>query len=124
MRFPLNGNLIEFSSASLEVNQACAIESYANHGMCFRYGNLVIVHAILGGMHFFSQTHLFLVPPEYRPHTNAAGNIMCRRYSASVNTPLFGFPILVASDGRIAQQFNSDGESTIWEGEIFAAYTV
>lgn len=120
----LNGNLIEFSSASLEVNQACAIESYANHGMCFRYGNLVIVHAILGGMHFFSQTHLFLVPPEYRPHTNAAGNIMCRRYSASVNTPLFGFPILVASDGRIAQQFNSDGESTIWEGEIFAAYTV
>ena len=122
--FPLNGNLIEFSSASLEANQACAVESYATNAMCFKYGNLVIIRAVFGGMHFFSQTHLFIIPPKYRPRSNVSGNIMCRRYSASVNTPQLGFPVLVTPDGRIIQQFNSDGESTIWEGEIFAAYTV
>ena len=119
----LNGNLAGFSSASLEVNQACAAEGGINRGMCFRYGNLVIVKAILGGMHFFSNTHLFIAPLGYRPHTNVAGTIMCRRYVASANTPLFAFSILVTPDGRIFQQFNSDGESTIWEGEIFVAYT-
>lgn len=122
--FPLNGNLSTFSSAHLEVNQSCAVESYANNGMCFKCGNLVVIRAVFGGMHFFSQTHLFTIPPNYRPRTNASGNIMCRRYSASVNTPQFGFPILVTPDGHIIQQFNSDGSGTIWEGEIFAAYTV
>ena len=120
----LNGNLSTFSSAHLEVNQSCAVESYANNGMCFKCGNLVVIRAVFGGMHFFSQTHLFTIPPNYRPRTNASGNIMCRRYSASVNTPQVGFPILVTPDGHIIQQFNSDGSGTIWEGEIFAAYTV
>lgn len=122
--FPLNGNLSTFSSAHLEVNQSCAVESHVNNGMCFKCGNLVVIRAVFGGMHFFSQTHLFTIPPNYRPRTNAIGNIMCRRYSASVNTPQFGFSILVTPDGHIIQQFNSDGAATVWEGEIFAAYTV
>lgn len=120
----LNGNLSTFSSAHLEVNQSCAVESHVNNGMCFKCGNLVVIRAVFGGMHFFSQTHLFTIPPNYRPRTNAIGNIMCRRYSASVNTPQFGFSILVTPDGHIIQQFNSDGAATVWEGEIFAAYTV
>lgn len=120
----INSNLDRFSSSAVEVNPACAAESFSNRGMCFKYGNLVIVMAICAGVHFFTKTPLFTVPAGYRPSQAVMGLMQCRRYHPTNPEKSIGAPVGIGADGHITQSFNNEGSGTIWEGEIFAVYKV
>lgn len=115
----LNSDLDIFSMAKLQ-NGDCDVNGYNNAGVCYRCANFAIIKAYFSGLHFVSGDTMFIVPEGYRPSKGVPILISCIRLSGGreTNTTLG----VVKTDGSIIQSFNSEGNSTIWEGEIFAMY--
>lgn len=115
-----------FSTTSLVANTSLINSSLGYGSVCYKYGNLIIIHAFFQAAHFISGASgtLFTVPTAYRPKSAKTGIIKASRNSDYSPNGYFVQTAYIDISGRVYQDFNSDGEANWWNGEVFICYSI